>query len=242
MQIAIVDDSAQERRELRGLLASELRAAHVAGTLFEYEEGRTFLADLQPGRFQIVFLDIYLTGENGMDLARAARQVDPDCRLVFFTRSYDHAVDSYQVRASYYLTKPLDPSRLRDALAVCLSGLSKDSRCLDVRVKGAPLRLSASEIYYVDCENRTVRIHLKNKSLAVSDLLSQVMDTLLEDPRFLRCNRGLLVNMDHIHETREGEFVLTNGARVPLRIRARGELKKAYLSYSLQELRKAGPT
>lgn len=238
MRIAIVDDSRQDRNELTKLLSQQLEFHCIHGEILEYDSGLNFLKEFTPGRFQVLFLDIYLISENGMDVARTVRNADPDCRLVFFTSSYDHAVASYEVRASYYLTKPLDPSRLQDALTVCLSGISKDSRYLDVSVKGGLLRLAMKEIFYVDCERRIVRIHTKDKLLEVSDSLSHILGALSTDERFLNCNRGLLVNMDHIHQTKEGEFVLYNGERIPLRVRGRGELKKAYLAYSLKGLRR----
>ncbi|MDR2670784.1 MAG: LytTR family DNA-binding domain-containing protein [Oscillospiraceae bacterium] len=243
MQIAIVDDSASDRQTLRTLLRAQPPPGRDdAWHLSEYAAAGAFLADFRPGRFQIVFLDIYLGGEDGMETARAVRAADPDCRLVFFTGSRDHAVDSYLVRASYYLTKPVEEARLRDALLLCCEALRPDDRTLAVHVGGARTEVPLRDLCYLDCQNRRVRLHLHAKdSLTVSDSLAAVSAAVLADARFLCCNKGVIVNLAHVWHADAAEFVLTDGRRVPLRIHGRGALKKAFLAYSLQDLGRRGP-
>ncbi len=234
MRIAILDDSASDRGDLRRMLNTWFSSRATEIEICEYSAVAAFLQDFVPGAFHIAFLDIYLGAENGMDAARTACDIDPACRLVFFTTSYDFAVDSYLVRAAYYLTKPVEQERLHDALNICCQG--EDEAALEVKVEQVPTRIPLRDICYVDCENRDVLVHLPDRTLAVDKRFAELTEELLEDGRFLACNRGVLVNMEQIAQAAESDFVLKSGVRVPIRIHGRGMLKKAYLVFSLQKL------
>ena len=54
----------------------------------------------------LFFLDIYMNGINGMETARKIRLWDTSCHIIFVTTLSDFAVDSYEVKATYYLIKP----------------------------------------------------------------------------------------------------------------------------------------
>ncbi len=234
MRIAILDDSASDRQDLRRMLSVYFSSRATEIEVCEYSAAADFLQSFTPGAFTIAFLDIYLGDENGMDAAQTAYAIDPGCRLVFFTASNDHAVDSYLVRAAYYLTKPVEQKRLDDALDVCCQ--DEDEVLAEVTVERVPARIPLKNICYVDCKNRDVRIHLSGRTLAVDESFTELSEKLLKDGRFLACNRGVLVNMEQVAQAAENDFVLKNGEWVPIRIRGRGELKKAYLAYSLQTL------
>lgn len=240
MRIAILDDSAFDREELRRMLQQyfSMRSLHIE--VCEFSRAADFLRAFSAGAFQIAFLDIYLEGENGMDAARIACEVDPDCRLIFFTTSYDYAVDSYLVRAAYYLTKPVEQSRLCDAMDICCKDI--DTTAVELRVERLPTRLLLKDICFVDCASRTVRVHLSNRVLTVDESFAQLSEALLADGRFLACNRGVLVNMEQIDRATERDFLLKNGIQVPIRVHGRGGLKKAWLSFSLKDLERRART
>ena len=87
MRIAIVDDLADERVLLRQRLEHQLARRNVQADLLEYESGEAFLTAAQDEPFTVAFLDIYMAGANGIETARALRQHDTDCLLIFTTTS-----------------------------------------------------------------------------------------------------------------------------------------------------------
>ena len=119
MRIAIVDDLADERVLLRQRLEHQLARRNVQADLLEYESGEAFLTAAQDEPFTVAFLDIYMAGANGIETARALRQHDTDCLLIFTTTSTDHALEGFQVRAMQYLVKPFtedDIAQLMDEI------------------------------------------------------------------------------------------------------------------------------
>ena len=78
MRIAIVDDIKEERAVLYGWLSNQLSKRNIPGDFVEFESGEEFLAAAKKRPFTVVFLDIYMNGANGIEIARELRMSDSD--------------------------------------------------------------------------------------------------------------------------------------------------------------------
>ena len=227
MMIGIVDDTAKDREILKEMLNRYFEGAGSRPEMEEFQSGEEFLAAYVPERYQIIFFDIYMGGLTGMETAREVYRQDKNCRLIFFTSTADYAVDSYQVRAAYYLMKPLKYEELCQVLDT-----------LSVHLKGGVVgEVLLGDILYVDCLRRMVRIHREDRILNVLDRLADIAACLEPYPSFLCCNRGIYVNMDWVRELGDDSLILKNGEELPIRIRGRGEVKRRYMRYALSDFR-----
>ena len=134
MRIAIVDDIASERKCLNTELDVQVARLSLDSVTFEYASGADFLAAAKKERFDLVFLDIYMGNENGVDTAQALRRFDPDCLLVFTTTSTDHALDGFRVRAFHYLVKPCTEADLAALFDEIIKRLPADDRYIEVKI------------------------------------------------------------------------------------------------------------
>ena len=66
MQIAIVDDRAEDREELSACLENYMKKHQLDYTLTEFEDGENFLKAAAQVNFQLVFMDIYMENMDGM--------------------------------------------------------------------------------------------------------------------------------------------------------------------------------
>lgn len=240
MRIAIVDDRAEDRDKLIDMLQTYCVARRLKAQYTCFSSAEALLHDFTSGAFDLAFLDIYMGEMTGMEAARSLCELDPVCRLVFITTSQTHAIASYEVRAAYYLTKPLDAARLSAAMDVVCSELSRHSKGLAAHSAGADFAPLLSDIIYVDCLAERVRIHLEKRTVVVSERFSDIDAQLSEDKRFLSCNRNVTVNMDAIVGVQNGEFLLKGGERLPIRQRGRARVERAFLQYSLHALEGGG--
>ena len=60
MQIAIVDDRAEDREELSACLENYMKKHQLDYTLTEFEDGENFLNAAAQVNFQLIFMDIYM--------------------------------------------------------------------------------------------------------------------------------------------------------------------------------------
>lgn len=101
-----------------------------------------------PGKYDLIFLDIYMDQDNGMDVAVRIREAGDSCSLIFVTSSDAFAVASYDVQAAYYLLKPLDTAKLMKVLDTIQIKNAQDVRYIEVICDRTPVR--------VPCKNHII--------------------------------------------------------------------------------------
>ena len=96
MRIAICDDERNDANIIRFALMDVESSLEI--DLFE--SGQDFLDRTKGGRqYDLVFMDIYMGDENGMDTVLAMQTMSPDTQVIFSTISVDHAVEAFEVNA-----------------------------------------------------------------------------------------------------------------------------------------------
>jgi NtrC-family two-component system response regulator AlgB len=105
----VVDDDAGVRQSLR--LCLETAGARVLGVA----TGKAALEALDRGHFDVVFLDLWLGPEAGMDLLPEMLQRQHDLGVVVVTAyaSIESAVDAVKRGAVDYIPKPFTPDQIR---------------------------------------------------------------------------------------------------------------------------------
>ena len=215
MRIAIVDDLAAERTLMKERLVRQLGLRGAQAEILEFDSGEAFLAARQKQRFTAVFLDIYMPGRSGMDVARELRKKDADCILVFTTTSTDHALEGFQVRALHYLVKPFSENELSGLLDEMLKRLPQQEKFLDIKVSGSDIRLCCSDIVYAEHFAHIINIHtVAGKTLATRQSFKVFTESLKEDPRFFICGRGVIVNLEQAEDFEADAFCMRDGSRV----------------------------
>ncbi len=231
-----MDDNEQEQGILCNALTDILSASSLSAELSVFKSAEQLLEIIKPGMFSIIFLDIYMSGKTGMEAAREVYRTDPHCRLVFFTTSSQHAIESYDVRARYYLQKPLDRVRLEQAMEVCLKGLTDDIRYLTVRINRIPIKILYRDIFYISSRGRCSEIHLADRTVGISESFGEINEMLADDGRFYLCNKGILVNLDKVDRPDGEFFILQNGTSLPIRQKGSTMARRVFLSRCFPEV------
>ena len=121
MLIYICEDTKSDLMRLKRHLDKFSKEKLFSYDMISFSRGEELLAafrqaDLRP---ELVFLDIYMGGKNGIDTARQLRCMDYSGGIIFTTSSTEHAMDSYEVNALYYLQKPYDYKHFLSAMERC---------------------------------------------------------------------------------------------------------------------------
>ena len=238
MRIAVIDDCTQDQQRLLELLEEWSRESGtpLAPAPAVFAGGEQFLADFAPDRFDVIFLDIYMEGLDGMEIARRLRRQDTLCRLVFTTTSADFAVDSYEVEASYYLVKPFCYRKLCQALERCGAALLERDQFLSLPNGN---RLLLHPIAYTDYQNRRVCVYNQDGTcLEISMNQGDFSALLLAFPYFCDCMKGMLVNFEAVDKLEEDRFVLKNGVVVPISRLKYRQVRERFLAYTYARVRR----
>lgn len=124
----VVDDEPLARVNLRALLDGRpgWRVVGEAGS------GSAAAAQIEEHRPDVVFLDIRMPGQSGLELARLLDRARPRPLVVFATAFEEHALEAFEVEAVDYLIKPFDQARFLETVG------RLERRMALVRAPGAP--------------------------------------------------------------------------------------------------------
>ena len=115
----IADDEPLLRERLRSHLARLWPALTIVA---EARNGREAIELFEQHAPQIVFLDVHMPGQSGIEAARAIAR---KAQIVFVTAHNRYAVEAFEHGAIDYLVKPYDETRLADTVERLKEGLAR---------------------------------------------------------------------------------------------------------------------
>lgn len=111
-------------------------------------------------QYDILFLDIDLGKESGIDLARKMRKMNPEAVLIFVTNFSEYAPEGYEVDAFRYLAKSeLEkklPTYFEDALAMCRTRQRK----VEILCEGESVPIPVQSLAWIESQGREQYLHL----------------------------------------------------------------------------------
>jgi len=227
LSIAICEDLPDERVYLVRMVESFFRERQEDCQLSVFSSGEELLSLFRAGRFQILFLDIYMPGLSGMDTARTVRKADRDCAIIFATTSHNHGLDSFEVQASDYLVKPFRQEDVYEALDWCISRYARSMHCLQVLSEWEPVDIPLQSLLYIEIQGHQARLHTRDQVISTRRSLDDLESTI-NSSDFIRCHRSFLVNMDYITGIQGRELCLEGGGRVPISPSNAAQVKRAF--------------
>ena len=229
MRIAVCDDVVSEQEQF----GEAMRGWDPTREAEKYFSGAALLEAAKSAPvFDIAFIDIYMPGENGVDVAGALKEISPETEIVFVTTSEDHAVSAFSLGALHYLVKPVTTEGIVEAFRRLAELRTRQRETLSFSVGGSVCTVFLSQICSLESGNHTVEVSLDDgRRLKTRTPLYELEQKA--GRRFLKVNRGVVVNMDHIERMGTDCCVLRNGSRFFLAVRERSAICAAYSDYLL---------
>lgn len=108
VRILIVDDEQIVRDSLTHWFEEDGYQVSSASDAFDV------LRDLEPGKYDIMLVDIKMPKMSGLELLEKVKEIDPECIVIIITAyaSVPSAVQALKNGAFDYVTKPIDPDEL----------------------------------------------------------------------------------------------------------------------------------
>lgn len=230
--IVLCDDVAGDRARLREILEDYFWMCAEEVILKEYSSGTVLVSDVEEGYLEmnVLFLDAVMAGIDGMETARRLRENGYTGSIIFLTVSRDYAVESYEVGAAGYLMKPVKEQQITALLDRIWQPDIR--RSIEIKSNRKVRHLYTDDIIYADSDRHRIMLHMADGTvLPMVDKLGNLQEKIAED-RFLRCHQSYLVNLDYVKSATE-DFILTDGTRIPIRVRRRKEMIDAYDDYAI---------
>lgn len=235
MRVAIVEDLKTEQEFLNHCLSRYCTEQLVPCEIKLFSTG-TSLVETGDFEFDIIFLDIYMPGLNGIDVATKIREVNKDVLLIFTTTSVDFAVKSYRVRAFDYLVKPYTYTQFAETMQLACKNLAETASFITLKTGRTQTRVMLHKILYIDYSNHYIQIHTEAGETVASRMYFEEIIKLLEPyPQFLYCSRNCIINMDKVIRLEKADFILASGECITMNRNTIAELRQKYADYIFQK-------
>lgn len=240
MKVAIVDDI-KEYRESAGKAVFEwAKDRKEVVSIKGYKSGESFLTALASESFDIVFMDIYMDGLNGIEAAGKLREISLDTILIFMTTSVDHMAEAFPCRAFDYIMKPVDIPRLYKALDEAVKVLPENQPYITIGVDKQDINILVSDIMYIMSDLNYCLVYTKQHEYRTRSQFSKFIENLSEFEQFYVINRGIAVNLDNVLDINDLDCQLSDKTILPVSKKKKLSTEQAIVDRRFQVRRKAG--
>ena len=221
MRVVVVDDEELAREEL----CFQLEQLGTEEVVAQAGNGLEAIAAVERHEPDLVFLDIQMPGLTGFEVARRLLQRDDESPALIFVTAFDqHAIEAFEVNAVDYLLKPVDASRLEQALQRARRRLSSERAGraplndqlerivkmmsgrqirrdqVAVKVGERFMLVQAEDIIYASLADESINIVTGHVAGSSNYRTLDDLQARLDPDVFWRVHRSHLVNINNIKE------------------------------------------
>lgn len=218
-QIGICDDE-EYQIKLNGLYLKELAKKNNWDMEYHgFKNGSYVLKYLASKHLDILFLDIDLGEESGIEIAAQIAVRYPELVVVFVTGHREFTGEAFEVEAMGYLVKPYDIKKMESILKKALLQVTAIKKQDDIREiiitdENLKKKINTKEITYIQRQLSRSVICTEKKIYNVYETITSLYERLGEG--FLRINQGEVANIKEIAEIRGNMVVLKNGMEMSI--------------------------
>lgn len=202
IKVMVVEDEEQIRNILKKMIEKN-EGCSVVSACGNFASAISEFIKLRP---DVVFMDIDLGGESGLDCAKAMTEVDPKVKIVFATAHSEYMANAFEIYAFDYLVKPFDMERIAKTLDRIKSMTPEKAAAekaeasyekLIIRGKEEINIIDVNDIIMIERTDGMSRIVTAEETYLTSQSLTSLEEKLDPD-NFIRCHKSYIIRTDAI--------------------------------------------
>jgi len=230
IKIAVCDDEQQQTEYIKSLVKKWANDNNINITIDMFDSAENFKAAWKKNKkLDILLLDIQMSGQNGVELAREIRQSDTKLSIVFITGFADYMPEGYDVSALHYLMKPVKEDKFFEVLDKAMKNIEKENEFITLTINREDIFILLQTIIYIESDLHYVIINTEKEQYKAKIPLSEIESKL--GSGFFKCTRSFIVGLRYVRRISKNEVILTNGVSVPLGRGLYRDINKAFIKY-----------
>ena len=237
MRIAVCDDTIADLQHVKSHLDQyQIQHYDCPFDIAYFNHPDDFLRafELDPA-YDAVLLDMVMPFVNGIEVGRTIRNINRDLKIVYITISPEYAVESYTVKATQYLMKPVSGMALFEVLDEIRESLDTLDQPLILKDRESVMSLNIRSIEYVEVMRHHIMIHLTDGRILTSyRSLTEISEPLKQVEFFMRVHKSYIVNLRAVRNLRNQDFIMANEVNVPIARSVYKQARDAYLGIVME--------
>lgn len=206
----------EDEPEIRRLLIKMIEKKEGFTVVCEADSNMQAVSLFTQNRPQVVFVDVDLNGENGLECAKVLTEIDPKVKIIFATAHSEYMANAFEIYAFDYLLKPFKMDRIMKTLSkieemnletekegtatlvtvTAQNDGTEDDKLL-IKGKEQVFFVEKKDIVFVERENSVTKIVTQEEAYHTSTSLSD-LEEKLSNHQFMRCHKSYIINVKKI--------------------------------------------
>lgn len=182
---------------------------------------------------QLMFMDILIDGETGLETAQYICDHVSYTDLIFVTSSDKHVYECFHYHAFAYLLKPVSEEDIASELQRYLQSLNHSSKYLSVTYQGVTHQIPISSILYIESNLRKIAIHTQQTTYYCYQKLNVIAEQL-KDSGFVRCHQSYLFALDKVTNY-SNVHVYIQDIQIPISNRYQAQMQELFARFRLED-------
>ncbi len=228
MRIAICDDQKVYREDILEHCMSILPEEGIVYKV--YSSGEELLASSE--MFDFLFLDIEMTGIDGIQVKDVLEQQGTKGKIIFLTNHEERMIEAFGTNVIGFLRKPVQDADLLPLIQKMKQFMER--KRVEWEEDGKLHTVYAVEIQYIEVEDKYTYVFVGTKRYQVRRSLREWED-MLPDSDFCMANRSCLVNLRLLDRVKS-EIVLEDGKIILISRKYKKEIEEKYKEYLRKQM------
>ncbi|MBR4982673.1 MAG: response regulator transcription factor [Lachnospiraceae bacterium] len=205
IKVSIIEDEPQIRKILCKVIENQ-DGFQLVSESGSFSEAITDFNKFYP---DVVFVDIDLKGESGLECAKVMTQLNPKLKVIFATAHSEYMANAFEIYAFDYLVKPFDVERINRTLkrikehtlesdnAENVIQSEKHGDKLMIKGKEQIAFIDKEDIIFIERKESSTIIVTKDEVYKTSVSLGS-LEEKLDSKDFMRSHKSYIINLHRI--------------------------------------------
>ncbi len=237
MKIAICDDEIGVCTKLEEIVSRVLSDSQIVYMIDVFYSGEGLIAGLKRESYNLIFLDIELTGINGVETGAYIRDVlgNEQVQISYVSGKEFYAMELFAIRPINFLIKPLTYEKVKQVIEkyIKVEGIAPVYFKYKKGVDLASIPLS--DILYFTSEGRKIQI----TTLHGEEFFYGKMDdvyTSIKNQKFLFIHRSIIVNYRYIKNLKYEKVEMIDGTEFTISQKRRRAIREIAVGIRRSEM------
>ena len=236
IKIAICDDEQYICSQLESMLEDIIKQLEMDYEIEVFESGESLCKELGRQIYDLIFLDIELPKNSGIDVGRYIRDVlkNEMVQIVYISGKDGYAMELFEFRPMNFLVKPLEQEKVVSVIKKYRIVTEQKNYMYEYKKRGEYYKIPMSDIMYFENRNRKVILYAKDSVDEFYDSIENIYEKV-KDQDFLLIHKSIIVNYRYVKKMDYKEVTMINGTRLSISQSKRPEVKAKHLQIRKRE-------
>lgn len=237
IKLAVCDDNREMCEFISKQAETYMHSQNDSFTIQSFYGGQELLYEIEDGAiYDIVLLDIEMSGLDGIKLTEFIKAYLPDILIIFITDHEKYVYESFKVQPFRFIPKNFMEQMLTGALKDAILYINKFwNKYYFAQNQAGMEKIPTRSITYIWHKEKYAYIEkINGESTKVRKTLKQVYGELPAED-FIWIDRGCICNLMHISRISEGDILLIDGTRLQVSKDRLSNVKKTLSNYWIEK-------